>query len=124
MSDVNHLVQAFSPYLGVGASTVSISAGNGSSASVTLPAYIETVQGTATKSAVHFLVYNSGTVPVAIAFGGGTVVAVAPSGATPGGLVIPPGIAAVLTVPGNPTNAAALGIGAAATVYVTPGIGR
>jgi hypothetical protein len=62
-------------------------------------------------------IYNSGTVPVFVAFGGSTV-----SATTSAGVPIAPGAVEVLSMYGA-THAAAIVASGSATIYFTPGAG-
>src|SRR5690349_1068920 len=67
-------------------------------------------------------VYNSGTVPAFIEFGGAAVAATVPNGATGGGVPIAPGAVEMFTAAGSGSVAAITSSGATA-LYFTPGEG-
>lgn len=119
MSDVNQTTGAFQA---APTSTVQITAVGAASTRValTLPPQNSGVPGPAFS---QFQLYNAGTLAAHVAFGGATVVAVQPNGATPGDYPVAPGAVVVVTVAGNPTNVAAIASGVSGVLEITPGAG-
>jgi hypothetical protein len=116
-----------SPFLPAQTATVSLSVTNATSrVALTQP---PDGGGNSYNAAAYlqYQVYNSGTNPVFVNFGGAAVVATAPNGATPGDYPVAPGATVVITVKGGAgiTNVAAIGtVAGPAVIYVTPGNGN
>lgn len=82
--------------------------------------------GSTVGSAPQILVYNSGTVAVAVNFGPttGAAVAVIPNGATPGDMVIAAGASRIISAPASTAFCAAIALATGTcVVYFTPGTG-